>query len=107
MFSPTYDEFKRLAQAGNLIPIVREVLADLETPVSAFLKLREGWDNTSSTRSATRTPSFLLESVEGGENVARYSFLGVGAKLEIITKDSLATIRENGIETRVDLPNST
>ena len=111
MFSPTYDEFKRLAQRGNLIPIVREVLADLETPVSAFLKLREGWDNTSSTqsriqtstRSATRTPAFLLESVEGGENIARYSFLGVGAKLEIITKDNVATIRENGEETSVEL----
>ena len=99
MFSPTFEEFKRLAQHGNLVPVVREVLADLETPVSAFLKLRD-WENTTS---STRTPAFLLESVEGGENIARYSFLGVGAKLEIITKDNAATIRENGMETRVEL----
>jgi anthranilate synthase component 1 len=53
-----------MASQGNLIPVYREILGDTETPVSAFLKLN-------------RTPSFLLESVVGGEKWARYSFLGI------------------------------
>ncbi|GBD11370.1 Anthranilate synthase component 1 [bacterium HR23] len=64
MYYPTLDEVKVLARQGNLIPISRELNADLETPVSAFLKV-------------ARPPyAFLLESVEGGERLARYSFLG-------------------------------
>lgn len=61
---PNFGTFKKLAKKGNLIPIYREVLADLETPVSSFLKVVEGGY------------SFLLESAEGPESVARYSFLG-------------------------------
>ncbi len=66
MLHPTLDEVKALAAAGggNLAPVYREVAADLETPVSAYLKVREG------------RYSFLLESVEGGERLARYSFIG-------------------------------
>ncbi len=66
MLHPTLDEVKALAAAGggNLVPVYREVAADLETPVSAYLKVREG------------RYSFLLESVEGGERLARYSFIG-------------------------------
>ncbi|HQW50966.1 MAG TPA: anthranilate synthase component I [Tepidiformaceae bacterium] len=66
MLHPTLDEAKELAKRGigNLVPIYREVTADLETPVSAFLKVRTG------------KYSFLLESVEGGERMARYSFIG-------------------------------
>ncbi|NJD64856.1 MAG: anthranilate synthase component I, partial [Chloroflexi bacterium] len=62
MLHPTLDGVKELARqgAGNLVPIYREVTADLETPVSAFLKVRTG------------KYSFLLESVEGGERMARY-----------------------------------
>lgn len=64
MYYPTLDEVKKLAGQGNLTPVHREINADLETPVSAYLKV-------------ARPPySFLLESVEGGERVARYSFLG-------------------------------
>ena len=63
-YVPEYDEFCALAAQGNLVPVYREVLADLETPVSAFLKIDRGGD------------AFLLESVEGGEKWARYSFLG-------------------------------
>ena len=64
MYYPTLDEVKKLASQGNLVPIYREIKADLETPVSAFLKI-------------ARPPySFLLESVEGGERLARYSFIG-------------------------------
>ena len=65
VYYPTLEEAKSLAQDGaNLAPIYREVRADLETPVSAYLKVARG------------PYSFLLESVEGGERLARYSFLG-------------------------------
>jgi anthranilate synthase component 1 len=66
MLRPSLEEVKALAAKGegNLVPVFREVTADLETPVSEFLKVREG------------PHSFLLESVEGGERLARYSFIG-------------------------------
>jgi anthranilate synthase component 1 len=65
---PEFDAFCALARRGNLIPVYREILADLETPVSAFLKIDDGGD------------AFLLESVEGGEKWGRYSFLGVAPR---------------------------
>ncbi len=61
---PTRAEFLRLSRQGNVIPVRADLLADLETPVSAYAKLRGPG------------PAFLLESVEGGENVSRYSFIG-------------------------------
>ena len=64
-YVPSLDEFMQQAEHGNLVPVYREILADLETPVSAFLKLRAMGDEN----------AFLLESVAGGENVARYSYL--------------------------------
>lgn len=67
MFCPSFDDFLRLSQQGNLIPLFREILADMETPVSAFKKIDDG------------QTSFLLESIEGGEKWARYSFLGSGS----------------------------
>ncbi|MBM3944568.1 MAG: anthranilate synthase component I, partial [SAR202 cluster bacterium] len=64
MYKPDLNETRTLAKRGNLVPVYRETNADLETPVSAYLKV-------------ARPPySFLLESVEGGERVARYSFIG-------------------------------
>ncbi len=63
-YSPSLEEVRALASSGNIVPIFREVPADLETPVSAFLKIARG------------KYSFLLESVEGGERFGRYSFLG-------------------------------
>src|SRR5512135_3388666 len=80
MLCPNFEEFIKLSEKGNLIPLYREILADTYTPVTAFLKLGG-------------TPSFLLESVEGGEKWARYSFLGArpakiikgrGNKVEVI-----------------------
>jgi anthranilate synthase component 1 len=65
MVKPTLSQVEQLADQGNLIPIYRELPADLETPVSVYLKLQD------------EGPSFLLESVSGGEQVARYSFIGV------------------------------
>jgi anthranilate synthase component 1 len=64
MYHPTLEEAKKLKDAGNLLPVYREISADLETPVSAFLKINRGGY------------SFLLESVEGGERLARYSIIG-------------------------------
>ncbi|MGB3395828.1 MAG: anthranilate synthase component I [Nitrospira sp.] len=66
-YSLTLDEFRALAAEGNLIPLYREILADYETPVSAFAKIDHG------------PTAYLLESVAGGENWARYSFLGSGS----------------------------
>src|SRR5688572_14462083 len=62
---PSLEEVKRLQSQGNVIPVYKSVIADFLTPVSAFLKLEKG-----------REYAFLLESVEGGETIARYSFLG-------------------------------
>ncbi len=64
MYYPTLDEVRGLKDRANLVPIYREIVADLDTPVSAFLKIAHG------------SYSFLLESVEGGERLARYSFIG-------------------------------
>jgi len=64
VYYPTLEEVKKLSKDGNLIPVYREIMADLETPVSAFMKINRGGY------------SFLLESVEGGERLARYSFIG-------------------------------
>ncbi|MBM4446586.1 MAG: anthranilate synthase component I [Chloroflexi bacterium] len=64
MYYPTLDEVKKRKKDGSLIPIYREIVADLDTPVSAFLKINRGGY------------SFLLESVEGGARLARYSFIG-------------------------------
>lgn len=75
MITPSFDLFCRKAKEGNLIPVYREILADTETPVSAFLKI------------ATSDYAYLLESVEGGEKWGRYSFLGV---------DPATLIRANG-----------
>ena len=75
MYYPTLEEVKKLKKKGNLVPIYRELVADLETPVSAFLKINRDGN------------SFLLESVEGGERLARYSFIGT-EPYKIITTSS-------------------
>jgi len=82
------EQFESLARQGSHIPVVREVLADLDTPLSLFRKIDDG------------QTSFLLESVEGGEKWARYSFLGVGARVIFRAKGSRVEWVENG-ETEV------
>jgi anthranilate synthase component 1 len=74
MYYPTLEEIKGKKKDGNLVPIYREIVADLETPVSAFLKISRGGY------------SFLLESVEGGERLARYSFIGTEPYRVLATK---------------------
>ncbi len=73
MYYPALEEVKKLARDGNLVPVYREVVADLETPVSAFLKVSRGGY------------SFLLESVEGGQRMARYSFIGTEPEKVIVS----------------------
>ena len=70
-YSLSLEQFRRLATEGNVIPLYREILADFETPVSAFAKIDHG------------PSAYLLESVEGGEKWARYSFLGSGSPVVI------------------------
>lgn len=77
---PARDDARRLFEQGDLVPVYRTLLADLETPVSVYLKLAQ-----------TGHVSFLLESVEGGEQVGRYSFLGVNPKGVITVKDGMVT----------------
>ena len=85
MYTPTFEEFRKKARQGNLIPVYREILADLETPVSAFLKIAEGEN------------AFLLESVEGGEKWARYCFLGADPSVILRTKGRRITLERNGV----------
>lgn len=73
MYYPTLEEVRRLKEYGNLVPVCRDIRADLETPVSAYLKIARG------------NYSFLLESVEGGERLARYSFIGTEPLLVLRT----------------------
>jgi anthranilate synthase component 1 len=89
MKQTTYEEFVELARRGTFVPVYKEVLADLFTPVSAFLKIAEDADY-----------AFLLESVEGGEHVARYSFLGKDPFLVLKTQQGRAVIEQAG-ETKV------
>ena len=80
MYSPSFEEFSRKAREGNLIPVYREILADMETPVSAFQKINSG------------KYSFLLESVEGGEKWARYTFLGANPSIIFRSKGNSVEI---------------
>lgn len=82
---PDLKTFKTLSKESNLIPVYEEVIADLETPVSAFLKLRS-------------SPSFLLESVVGGEKWARYSFAGTEPSAIITYKDGKITLVKKNLK---------
>ncbi|HTZ10785.1 MAG TPA: anthranilate synthase component I [Candidatus Margulisiibacteriota bacterium] len=84
MYSPSLKEFLRLTQKGNVIPVYKEINADLETPVSSFLKLKQG------------DYSFLLESVEGQQKLARFSFLGSDPLLVFKSKGRNIEIIEKG-----------
>ena len=82
MYRPSKKEFIKLSKKGNLIPVYRDILTDFETPLSAFRKIdKSGY-------------SFLLESVEGGERLARYSMLGSDPSLIFSSKGSRITLKE-------------
>ena len=84
MYSPTPDEFLKLAAQGNVIPITRRLLADIETPLSAYRKIRGAGE------------SFLFESVEGGEHLGRYSFVGCNPRAVIKQTGNRVEVIENG-----------
>src|SRR6478672_4006037 len=82
---PSFEAFEREARQGNVVPVVRSVLADLHTPVGAFMRI------------AGDSPySFLLESVEGGERIARYSFLGAEPEMIVRGKGMQTVVERNG-----------
>jgi anthranilate synthase component I len=89
----SFDTFKELAGRGTFVPVCKEIVADLLTPVSAFLKIAEHADY-----------AFLLESVEGGEHVGRYSFLGKDPFLILRARDGRTTIDRNGQTAESDRP---
>ncbi|MBI5876820.1 MAG: anthranilate synthase component I [Chloroflexi bacterium] len=91
MIRPTLDEMTALAAQGNLIPVWRELPADLDTPVSIYLKLAGG--------PGEHRAAFLLESVEGGEQVARYSFIGVAPSRLITIRGDTLTVQNGRAET--------
>src|SRR5271155_4073165 len=79
---PSRESFRELARQGNLIPVYREIIADMETPVSAFHKIDTG------------DHSFLFESVEKGGKFARYSFLGASPSVIFQARGKKVTFRE-------------
>ena len=81
---PNQCEFERLAAQGNLIPVTRQILADFDTPVSAYWKLRGQGE------------AFLFESVEGGDRLGRYSFVGCDPKAIIRQWEDQVELREKG-----------
>jgi anthranilate synthase component 1 len=89
----TFEEFTELSKRGTFVPVCREIMADLLTPVSAFLKIAEHSDY-----------AFLLESVEGGEHVGRYSFLGKDPFLVLRGRAGHTTIEEAGVESARNEP---
>jgi anthranilate synthase component 1 len=93
MKQTTFEEFGELAGRGTFVPVVKEIIADLLTPVSAFLKIAEHSDY-----------SFLFESVEGGERVARYSFLGKDPFLVLQARQGKTTLDRSGVRTESDEP---
>lgn len=84
---PSREEFLRLGQDHTLVPVYRTVVADLETPVSAFLRI-----------AAEESQAFLLESVEGGERVGRYTFIGIEPYKRIVSRGRSIVVHENGEE---------
>jgi anthranilate synthase component 1 len=100
--SPSFSEFKKLARHGNVVPVYRTIVADLLSPVSAFLSLspQHGRDAN------LHAHSFLLESVEGGERVGRYTFFGVdpfqivschGDRITVRRGETVAAVSDRGI----------
>lgn len=88
MYNLSKTEFVKVAKRHNLVPVYREVVADTETPVSAFMKLK------------TDGYAFLLESAESGERFGRYSFLGTDPSLIVTAKNGIVTVADAGGEVR-------
>jgi anthranilate synthase component I len=89
MLFPDYNEFSRLARTATLVPVAKTVAADLRTPVSAFLSI-----------AADEPNAFLLESVEGGEKIGRYTFLGARPYMILRARGRQITIERHGKKTQ-------
>lgn len=85
MIHPTLDEFKALARPGALVPVYRVILADLETPVSAYMKIAQGQEH-----------AFLLESVEQAGSLGQYSFIGANPSVVFRAKGTEVTLVRGG-----------
>lgn len=92
MLTPQREEYQRLAQSGSPVPIAQDVLADMETPLSAYWKLAHD-----------ESHSFLLESVTGGEQLARYSIIGVRPRTVIRVKNRKAVISTKGSVSKYEI----
>src|SRR5713226_5430 len=93
LYPQTYEEFLKLAAGGTVVPVVKRVMADLLTPVAAYLKIER-----------LSPHSFLLESVEGGEKVARYSFLGLEPDVIVRSRANKVTIESASGKEETDEP---
>src|SRR5512133_3651604 len=89
MYFPDFSAFQKLSCQGNLIPVYREIMADMDTPVTAFKKIDDG------------RFSFVLESIEGGEKWGRYSFLGSSPSRIIRSKGNTVEIIADGTATSI------
>ncbi len=87
LYPKSFEEFVKEAEKGNVVPVVRSVLADLHTPVSAFMRVAEDSEK-----------SFLLESIEGGEKIARYSFLAAHPFITVSSRKTQVILEKNGVE---------
>jgi len=93
MIHPTLDEFRKLAKPGALVPVYREILADLETPVTAYMKIAKG-----------QPYAFLLESVEKADSIGRYSFIGANPSMVFKSKGNRVTLTRDGQSREYDSP---
>src|SRR5512147_554348 len=93
MKQTSFEDFTELARRSTFVPVVKELVADLLTPVSAFLKIAEHSDY-----------AFLLESVEGGEHVGRYSFLGKDPFLILRGRDGRGVMEKAGVTAETGQP---
>ena len=93
MSQTSFETFQELATRGTFVPVCKEIRADLLTPLSAFLKVAEHADH-----------AFLFESVEGGEQVARYSFLGKDPFLVLRAKEGKTLVDRGGVATSEETP---
>ncbi len=89
LLSPSRDEFRSLARSANLVPVILDLIADAETPVSVFAKFYDG------------SPCFLFESAEKSEESGRFSFIGADPLLLFTSRDSTVFINQNGEKTQV------
>src|SRR5262245_65956595 len=89
----TYEDSLTLASEGSVIPVAKLVMADLLTPVAAYLKIER-----------LSPYSFLLESVDGGEKVARYSFLGYDPQIIVRSRDNKVSVESEIGTKQLDEP---